>query len=97
MAVILTTQNIGGMSVQFLQQLCGDGHVLRDNVRSARKKFYALYKSLTPKRHRLKIFNSYQIVENLSAIPAPALYPARFYERNASHLRQSLSGSNDAL
>lgn len=35
--------------------------------------------------------------ENLSAIPAPALYPARFYERNASHLRQSLSGSNDAL
>ena len=97
MAVILTTQNIGGMSVQFLQQLCGDGHVLRDNGRSARKKIYALYKSLTPKRHRLKIFNSYQNAENLSAIPAPALYPARFYERNASHLRQSLSGSNDAL
>lgn len=48
MTVILTTQNIGGMSVQFLQQLCGDGHVLRDNGRSARKKIYALYKSLTP-------------------------------------------------
>lgn len=60
MTVILTTQNIGGMSVQFLQRLCGDGHVLRDNGRSARKKIYALYKSLTPKRHRLKIFNSYQ-------------------------------------
>lgn len=37
MTVILTTQNIGGMSVQFLQRLCGDGHVLRDNGRPARK------------------------------------------------------------
>jgi hypothetical protein len=36
MAVILTTQNIGGMSVQFLQQLCGDGHVLRDNGRQGK-------------------------------------------------------------
>ena len=35
----------------------------------------------------LLVFNSYQNVKNLSAIPAPALYPARFYERNTSHLR----------
>lgn len=58
MTVILTTQNIGGISAQFLQRLCSDGHVLRDNGRSARKKIYALYKSLTPKRHSLKILLS---------------------------------------
>lgn len=46
MAVILTTQNIGGMSVQFLQQLCGDGHVLRDNGRSARKNSMLYTKAL---------------------------------------------------
>jgi len=48
MAVILTTQNIGGMSVQFLQQLCGDGHVLRDNGRSARKNSMLYTKALPP-------------------------------------------------
>lgn len=46
MTVILTTQNIGGMSVQFLQRLCGDGHVLRDNVRSARKNSMLYTKAL---------------------------------------------------
>ena len=48
MTVILTTQNIGGMSVQFLQRLCGDGHVLRDNVRSAGKNSMLYTKALPP-------------------------------------------------
>ena len=35
MTVILMTQNIGGISAQFLQRLCSDGHVLRDKIRLA--------------------------------------------------------------
>ena len=48
MTVILTTQNIGGMSVQFLQQLCGDGHVLRDNGSPVRKIPMLYTKALPP-------------------------------------------------